>query len=59
MFPDTILRMDTHIAMCWASKRACEENSVWATLTRKQCFRYAIRDLTENAENYLADFLAH
>ena len=29
------------------------------TLNRKQCFRYAIRDLTENAENYLEDFLAH
>jgi hypothetical protein len=28
-------------------------------LTKKQVFRYAIRDLTENAENYLEDFLAH
>lgn len=28
-------------------------------LTKKQAFRYAIRDLTENAENYLEDFLAH
>ena len=28
-------------------------------LTNKQVFRYAIRDLTENAENYLEDFLAH
>jgi len=28
-------------------------------LSLKQAFRYAIRDLTENAENYLEDFLAH
>ena len=28
-------------------------------LTKKRAFRYAIRDLTENAENYLEDFLAH
>ena len=30
-----------------------------ATLDLKQAFRYALRDLTENAENYLEDFLAH
>ena len=28
-------------------------------LNEKEAFRYAIRDLTENAENYLEDFLAH
>ena len=28
-------------------------------LNKKEVFRYAIRDLTENAENYLEDFLAH
>ena len=28
-------------------------------LNKKEAFRYAIRDLTENAENYLEDFLAH
>lgn len=28
-------------------------------LSTKQAFRYALRDLKENAENYLEDFLAH
>jgi len=30
-----------------------------AKLNRRQAFHYAIHDLTENAEIYLEDFLAH
>lgn len=29
------------------------------TMTYNQAFDYAIRDVEQNAENYLADFLAH
>ena len=29
------------------------------TMTYNQAFDYAIRDIDQNAENYLADFLAH
>jgi len=29
------------------------------TMTHNQAFDYAIRDIEQNAENYLADFLAH
>ena len=30
-----------------------------STMTHNQAFEYAIRDIEQNAENYLADFLAH
>jgi len=50
---------DSPTAMFSGSMRAWRGKLPCPTMSYNQAFDYAIRDIEQNAENYLADFLAH